>query len=288
MRQATTTQQHGACGQKRAGGAYIEREVVAPLVLGTRVLPLDGERVAVDHLLGFDQAPRPRQPEAGAERASRRADDGGHPPLWCCADRACVCAPAAAHARACMRGVGALPTSPDLPLSLSNMKPRNLPLLLALLFAACASPTAAAALKRSASSASSSSGPAAAGEWRKAVDPNSGRTYYWNTKTRESRWALPEGQTVGPAAADASSAAYSADDAAVASSSSSTSSSVPIHQRAGLAVKQSLTGCRSAVSSLTSAMAAKTRGDDGEARSGAFVPKLVYLCTLYTVAAAVL
>lgn len=29
------------------------------------------------------------------------------------------------------------------------------------------------------------------GEWKKAVDPSSGRIYYWNTATRESRWTPP-------------------------------------------------------------------------------------------------
>lgn len=30
------------------------------------------------------------------------------------------------------------------------------------------------------------------GTWKAAVDPQTGRTYYWNTATRESRWAPPQ------------------------------------------------------------------------------------------------
>jgi len=40
-------------------------------------------------------------------------------------------------------------------------------------------------------SASPSSLAAAQGEWKEAVDLRSGRTYYWNTVTRESRWTKP-------------------------------------------------------------------------------------------------
>jgi len=29
-------------------------------------------------------------------------------------------------------------------------------------------------------------------DWRKAVDPGSGRTYYWHVRTRESTWQCPE------------------------------------------------------------------------------------------------
>ena len=35
------------------------------------------------------------------------------------------------------------------------------------------------------------SAPPTEGTWRSAVDPASGRTYYWNTATRESRWTKP-------------------------------------------------------------------------------------------------
>jgi len=27
-------------------------------------------------------------------------------------------------------------------------------------------------------------------DWRSAIDPNTGRTYYWNRKSRERRWEL--------------------------------------------------------------------------------------------------
>lgn len=30
-------------------------------------------------------------------------------------------------------------------------------------------------------------------EWRSAVDPRTGRTYYWHRQTRETTWVLPEG-----------------------------------------------------------------------------------------------
>ena len=35
--------------------------------------------------------------------------------------------------------------------------------------------------------------------WRAASDPRTGREYYWNTATRESRWTKPEEMDAAPA-----------------------------------------------------------------------------------------
>ena len=41
------------------------------------------------------------------------------------------------------------------------------------------------------------------GEWKEAIDPRSGRTYYWNTATRESRWTKPKSKAAAIPAAPA-------------------------------------------------------------------------------------
>ena len=33
--------------------------------------------------------------------------------------------------------------------------------------------------------------PPTSSDWREAVDPRTGRTYYWNRKTRETTWSRP-------------------------------------------------------------------------------------------------
>jgi len=35
--------------------------------------------------------------------------------------------------------------------------------------------------------------PWSAGEWRTEIDPPMGKTYYWNTETREVTWNKPDG-----------------------------------------------------------------------------------------------
>ena len=35
--------------------------------------------------------------------------------------------------------------------------------------------------------------PWSAGEWRTEIDPLTGKTYYWNTETREVTWDKPGG-----------------------------------------------------------------------------------------------
>ena len=62
---------------------------------------------------------------------------------------------------------------------------------LAFLLLSCDLTAASALPKLGLGGAKKGSETGVAGAWKEAIDPSTGRTYYWNTKTRESRWTKP-------------------------------------------------------------------------------------------------
>lgn len=62
----------------------------------------------------------------------------------------------------------------------------------------------------------------AASDWKQATDPNSGRVYYWHTKTRQTTWIRPAEFDAAPAAPSPAASKQSSQKTATQSSVAST------------------------------------------------------------------
>ena len=137
--------------------------------------------------------------------------------------------------------------------------------------------------------------------WRSAVDPNSGRTYYWNTVTRETSWRLPADAALAddpPSSEGSDSSVAEPTDEVDASSSvadtdgvssATAAGAMPFGMRTSNFFKQSASRCRQGAASVTGVFSKLRAGDSDEVPlPNAILNKGLYLSSMFAVAAVVL
>ena len=122
--------------------------------------------------------------------------------------------------------------------------------------------------------AQSSSTPSVSSEWKDAIDPTTGRMYYWNRKTRESRWDRPEDENVPEADGDDASATEAAVE-------ETPTVATPLLSRVSDFASRSAT-------SMSALRKKLFETDDGTTGRGSVVGKTIYIGGVFIAAAAIL
>lgn len=124
----------------------------------------------------------------------------------------------------------------------------------------------------------SSLAPSISSQWRDAIDPSTGRTYYWNRKTRESRWERPDDEEISEA--DGGDASAAAEPVIVEATPAAATTRMPLFSRVSDLAARGATG----VSALR-----KMLLDAGDGATGSsVVGKTLYLGGVFVAAAAIL